>query len=280
LKTGENRNEITYPLLFSHGFDKSRIYGPVLNNVKFTRDGVEFHLIDIHFHRKAEHVFSNRDHLVDESDHDTIRRIREPLECHCVFADQHSNTPQAVFGFIFVESDVRCKLLDLIPFQKHLNNPVEEGLIGLPFNISEHLFDLLDPSRDPSTVSSSFFHYSGSLTTPPCSSSIKWFLKYSFATADQISWFDHLLHESPDHEGVYRVCQPMRNRVVQSANIQMVVSSSSVITSIKETQGKTADIVSLPFSVAESWNRPTSFDSGEMTKSGGSFSSSDEILMQ
>jgi len=82
---------------------------------------------------------------------------------------------------------------------------VSKNPVSTPINI-----DLMLPDDEIED----FWHYDGSLTTPPCSEGVKWYVakKHIHASAHQIEEMAELLH----HHN-YRLTQPLNGRVVKSA---------------------------------------------------------------
>ena len=66
---------------------------------------------------------------------------------------------------------------------------------------------------------SKFYHYEGSLTTPPCTEGLNWFVIHDTQpiSADQVDAFTKMWAGNPDFSngsGNYRVTQPLNGRVV------------------------------------------------------------------
>ena len=66
---------------------------------------------------------------------------------------------------------------------------------------------------------SKFYHYEGSLTTPPCTEGLNWFVMHDTQpiSADQVDAFTKMWAGNPDFSkgsGNYRVTQPLNGRVV------------------------------------------------------------------
>jgi len=112
----------------------------------FEVDGKRFYLKQFHFHAPSEH---------------TIEGKHYPFEAHFVTADKEGNL--AVIGVLFKvgkENPELAKIWSVMP-QK-----VGEKKT-LPYKVNP--INLLPEERD-------YYYYSGSLTTPPCTEGVRWFV--------------------------------------------------------------------------------------------------------
>ncbi len=173
---------------FSYG--KSRVN--IINNthtIQFNLDGgnkvnlngKEYQLLQFHYHALSEHTLDGK-HF--------------PLEVH--FVHKHSDTDFAVLGVLFVEGKGNAL------FDKYLDKfPMTKGEYK-----SEDLIDLL--SLFPKDKS--YYHYDGSLTTPPCSEVVNWYVLAEplEASKEQIEKISKILHDN------YRPIMPLNNRKVLS----------------------------------------------------------------
>jgi len=109
-------------------------------------EGTRYDLVQFHFHIPSEHTFNGQ---------------FSAMEMHLVH--ESSDGDFAVIG-VMINEGRNNDILDLI--WDHL--PPDEGprkTIGISINV----FDLLPPEKQA-------YHYNGSLTTPPCSEEIIWFI--------------------------------------------------------------------------------------------------------
>ncbi|QDH70435.1 carbonic anhydrase [Marilutibacter alkalisoli] len=126
---------------------------------KITVDGTDFALKQFHFHSPSEN---------------TIKGKSFPMEAHFVHADAKGNL--AVVALMFEQGHSNKPLEKVWPQVPQ----VENGKEALRPEVSAA--DLLPANRD-------YYRYNGSLTTPPCSEGVRWFvLKHTVeATADQLT---------------------------------------------------------------------------------------------
>jgi carbonic anhydrase len=120
----------------------------------------------LHFHTPAEHL---------------IDGITYPMEMHIVNQLQGDKTEYAVFAFHFKmgkENKFIDEFLSLIPKDENQSKEVATGIVKL-----RDLF-----GENPREEWNSFYSYKGSLTTPPYTESVKWFVvkKIFNASPDQI----------------------------------------------------------------------------------------------
>ena len=132
---------------------------------KITVDGTDFALKQFHFHSPSEN---------------TVKTKSFPMEAHFVHADTKGNL--AVVALMF-EEGASNKLLEqvwpLVP--KSENDKAELATLV-------SAADLLHANRD-------YYRYEGSLTTPPCSEGVRWFvLKHpARASAEQLALVQEVL---------------------------------------------------------------------------------------
>ncbi len=146
---------------------------------KVTIGDKEYKLLQFHYHAKSEH---------------TVDGKQFPLEVH--FVHKHSDTDFAVLGMVFNEGKENAL------FAKYLKSfPTEKGE-----HKGEDKIDLIGLfPKDKS-----YYHYSGSLTTPPCSEVVSWYVLKTPLTAskDQLEAFSKILHNN------FRPVMPLNGRDV------------------------------------------------------------------
>ena len=171
-------------------------YGPskvdIINNghtVQFNTSGnnaimigdKEYKLLQFHFHTNSEHAINGN---------------YFPIEVH--FVHKYSDTDYAVLGLMFQEGEAN----EL--FTKYLSNfPETQGTF-----VSDEMIEL--EKLLPANLS--YYHYSGSLTTPPCSEVVSWYVVNSplDASIEQIEIFSKILNNN------FRPIMPLNKRNVLS----------------------------------------------------------------
>jgi carbonic anhydrase len=150
-----------------------------------TVDGVLYDLTQFHFHTLSEHTVHGR-HGV--------------MELHAVFADPRSDK-KAVIGMLYTIGRKNAFLSELLAN-------------GLPRKTGD---EVTVPSQfvnlaDALTDTSRYYTYPGSLTTPPCSETVTWFVLKGLAelSEDQFEAFRHILGNN------FRPLQEANHRVVHA----------------------------------------------------------------
>ncbi len=149
------------------------------NNTLKIKDKV-YKLLQFHYHAMSEH---------------TINGKHFPLEVH--FVHKYSNTDFAVVGVMFVKGKENAL------FKKYLDKfPTEKGKYA-----SDETLDLA--SLLPKIKS--YYNYNGSLTTPPCSEVVSWYVlsKPIEASKQQLEKFAEILHSN------FRPVQPLNGRKIK-----------------------------------------------------------------
>ncbi|NQZ89758.1 MAG: carbonic anhydrase family protein [Colwellia sp.] len=118
-----------------------------LYNSSIKISGEKYQLLQVHFHSPSEHQLNGKHHA---------------LEAHFVHANSAGQL--AVVGVMFktgAANDFLTKLWEFMPGEA---GPVQ-NITGMTVNAKELLPENLD-----------YYHYRGSLTTPPCSEAVRWFV--------------------------------------------------------------------------------------------------------
>jgi len=110
-----------------------------------TVDGKTFQLAQFHFHGPSEHLIGGKP---------------APIEVHLVHKNDKGEL--AVIGVMFKEGKENKLLASIIRNMPREKNK-EKAVAGANINAAELL-----------PASPAYFHYSGSLTTPPCSEGVNW----------------------------------------------------------------------------------------------------------
>lgn len=147
----------------------------VKNGGKLVIDGREYTLMQFHFHGHSEHTIDGKQYA---------------LEGHLVHksADGHL----AVVGIMFNEGK---------------NNPVLDNVLGgIGRTIRIDPQDLLPHDKKH------YYHYVGSLTTPPCTEGVQWYILKAPMTASKVQILD--MRAYYDHN--YRPVQPSTSIKLES----------------------------------------------------------------
>ncbi len=148
-----------------------------------TLNGKVYKLLQFHFHAKSEHTIDGKQY---------------PLEVH--FVHKHSDSDFAVLGVMY-EKGAENALL-----KKYLAHfPKTKGDYQADESID--LASLFPEDK-------SYYHYNGSLTTPPCSEVVSWYVLKTpvTASAEQLDAFAEILDNN------YRPVMPLNNRTVKVFN--------------------------------------------------------------
>ncbi len=154
----------------------------VSENNKMILGEAEYQLVQFHFHTPSEHQFNGQPYA---------------MELHLVH--QNENSQLAVLGLMIQEGKKNENLQavwDMLPKEK-----TEQDLpIGEPINL-----EALLPETD------SFFHYDGSLTTPPCTEDVKWVV------------FEQPIEMSKEQIEAFQQIFPANHRPVQPLNEREII---------------------------------------------------------
>jgi carbonic anhydrase len=147
----------------------------------FSVDGRSFELKQFHFHAPSENLVDGKSF---------------PLEAHFVHADSHGNL--AVIAVFFEEDGANSELENA--FAKMPSQADQESPLNPPVSAAALL-----------PANSNYYRYNGSLTTPPCSEGVAWFVMKQTVTAskEQVEKFAHTMHHSNN-----RPVQPVNARVL------------------------------------------------------------------
>ncbi|MEO1030722.1 MAG: carbonic anhydrase family protein [Bacteroidota bacterium] len=148
--------------------------------------GSDYSLQQFHFHANSEH---------------TIEGSHKPLEAHLVHKNDSGHL--MVLGIFFeigAESTFLAQFID--------NLPEEINETYLDFDLSYNASGLL-----PANLS--YYHYKGSLTTPPCSEIVEWIVMKNALemSQTQMDQFSGILHHN------FRPVQPLAGRVIGAYDV-------------------------------------------------------------
>ncbi len=153
----------------------------------FVFGDITYHLKQFHFHTPSEH---------------TIDGENLPMEMHMVH--QSDDKKLAVVSVLFNEGNTEntniAKIVANLPTQKGETNHITDVNLDLEAHLPE---------------SNQAYHYSGSLTTPPCSEDVQWLILKNMVsvTSDQVDAFSSLI--GPNNRPV----QSLNTRSVEEGNL-------------------------------------------------------------
>jgi carbonic anhydrase len=136
-------------------------------------DGAQFDLVQFHFHTPSEHLLDG---------------VTYPMEMHLVHAEHNRPEHLLVVGVLFKEGTTNKLLTRLIE--------------DVPAHAGEHADK--DVQLDASTIfkrGEGYYHYEGSLTTPPYSESVTWLVldQVHDASAEQIEALNRIEGNNARH---------------------------------------------------------------------------------
>ena len=152
-------------------------------NNRIILDGTEYKLSQFHFHTPSEHQFDGENYN---------------MELHLVHTDKDGNI--AVLGLMIKEGSENKDLASIWNVI-----PEEETDADVPVNDPINLNNFLPEDQ-------SAYYYDGSLTTPPCTESVKWtvFKEPIEMSKQQIEIFQNIFHDN------HRAVQTLNGREVKS----------------------------------------------------------------
>ncbi|MEZ8100813.1 carbonic anhydrase [Vibrio bivalvicida] len=159
------------------------LQGVVEGDNTFTVDGKAFKLAQFHFHTPSENLIKNQSF---------------PLEAHFVNVDSNGNL--AVLAVMY----------NLAPSS---NNEISELLETLP--TSGETVSLSKPFKVADMIpdTGNYYRFNGSLTTPPCSEGVRWFVLKQTQTL------------SKDQAQQFKQVMGKNNRPLQERNARLVVTN-------------------------------------------------------
>eukprot|EP01112_Ceratiomyxa_fruticulosa_P010678 TRINITY_DN2836_c0_g2_i1.p1 TRINITY_DN2836_c0_g2~~TRINITY_DN2836_c0_g2_i1.p1 ORF type:complete len:407 (+),score=73.40 TRINITY_DN2836_c0_g2_i1:93-1313(+) len=174
-------NSLTFTLPF---ISSSNISYTNVTSTNTTTKSLPYTLAQFHFHSPSEHTYNN---------------TQLPLELHLVHKNNDTGTI-AVLGFLFQIGDPHPWLTHLVEKLSYITNTSESTIIQ-----TLDMTLILD-GQFP------YYHYPGSLTTPPCTENVDWFIHTMILTAssEQVGRLSQILGRDS------RPTQPLNGRIVQS----------------------------------------------------------------
>jgi len=148
-------------------------------------NGVVYGLSQFHFHTLSEHTVGDR---------------HAAMELHAVFADPGSDN-KAVVGQLFVIGKANRFVAELLAHGLPTKSGDEVNVPSQMINVADAL-----------TKTSRYYTYPGSLTTPPCTETVTWFVLHEHAqlSSEQFDAFRHILGNN------FRPLQKRNGRTIRS----------------------------------------------------------------
>ncbi len=158
----------------------------IANGSSLTINGKKFTLAQFHFHSPSEHAKHG---------------YRYPMEAH--FVHKADDGEIAVIGVFIKEGDHNHTIQKIWDIAPH-----HEG--------EAHSNSMINPSKLIGDDADTYYGYSGSLTTPPCSEGLRWHVMDETieASREQINFFVALLHDGHNARPV----QELNGRTVIYSN--------------------------------------------------------------
>lgn len=135
-------------------------------------DGEKYRLVQAHFHVPSEHALGG---------------VHSIMECHLVHRSAEDGQKTVVIASLFKlgnENTVLQAALDVEP---------EASGVAVPLPRAISLLSLV-PAPRPALGGRPFYEYSGSLTTPPCSEPVQWFVFMDPVEVSAAQVVEFLLH--------------------------------------------------------------------------------------
>lgn len=154
-------------------------------NNHLTIDGIKYDLLQFHVHTPSEHTWNQKSY---------------DMEIH--FVHKNAEGGLAVVG-VFIEKSAKAN--DSLGWVWNELSKVSKSMDSTPINVTKKITDILPKDKK-------FYSYEGSLTTPPCSEGVRWFVleKPIGQSEENIKKIENLIHKSA------RNVQPVNDRAIQS----------------------------------------------------------------
>ncbi|HBH62523.1 MAG TPA: carbonic anhydrase [Nitrospiraceae bacterium] len=145
-------------------------------------EGQTFKLLQFHFHTPSENQIEGKSF---------------PMEAHLVHADNEGNL--AVIGVMFDEGKANSSIEEIWKLM-----PAEAGKTNTASDVRVNVMNMLPANKD-------YYRFNGSLTTPPCTEGVRWFVMKNpvSASKEQIEKYSHTMHHDTN-----RPVQPIHARPV------------------------------------------------------------------
>lgn len=195
---------VSYPQAISAAVSNNKHGSPQLNFLSgeafVTLDGERFNLLQVHFHSPSEETFDG---------------VAPDLDAHLVH--QNPKTEQLlVIGITFNEGEESNELLDI-------------AIENDPTAASDTKIQVTGVPLAAFVPNAEMYTFDGSLTTPPCSEGVKWFVSQQImsATKSEIEGLRAVAEDQGLENGNARPTQPLNGRPVRTIKAQMSAPSTS-----------------------------------------------------
>ena len=147
-----------------------------------TVENETFELKQFHYHAPSENTIEGRSY---------------PMEAHFVHANKEGDL--AVISVMYTMGDT--------------NEELEKAWSKMPKNVGDKakINEVVDAKKLLPGNGSDYYRFNGSLTTPPCSEGVSWFVikQADTVSKDQVEKFSHVMHHDNN-----RPIQPVNARVI------------------------------------------------------------------
>ena len=193
---------VSYPATISAAVSNNKHGSPQINfpdgEAYVTLDGDRFNLLQLHFHSPSEETFDG---------------VAPDLDAHLVH--QNPETKQLlVIGVTFNEGMESNELLDIaVKNDPTADSDTKSPVKGVPLAAFVPRADM--------------YTFDGSLTTPPCTEGVKWFVSQEIvsATKSEIEALRAVAESQGLDDGNARPTQPLNGRPVRTIKAQMSASA-------------------------------------------------------
>ena len=173
---------------------------PTSANMKTNIRGDDYNLAQVHWHAPSEN---------------TVDGQYFAMEAHFVHTLVADSSKLAVVGVMFSEGDECNPTLDALPWSKF-------GTDGIGEVASNGPVDLTPLLSEDTMLSGGYYHWTGSLTTPPCTEGVDWNLLKVTQTACKAQVDRLKAALTSTQQGI-----PFNNRAIQPLNQRVVTQSPS-----------------------------------------------------
>ncbi|PXF43446.1 Alpha carbonic anhydrase 1, chloroplastic [Gracilariopsis chorda] len=158
--------------------------------------GKTYELINVHFHSPSEHKLFGKEY---------------PLECHMVHAAEDGSLAVVGMMFEYAEQTSYPARIYQNVVEEYGDNVVFSTILG---GVKSDRGEWAVPVGQLVNHNKGYCSYSGSLTTPPCTESVTWFMSMNIWTVSERQVHDYVRTVGTSIEGNHRPVQPLNERPV------------------------------------------------------------------